>query len=72
MVILVAPKPLIPFLYFVLSMGGASRLLGKFSLFGLRMELAAGGTGTGGKIYLFGAGMLMLAAGLMIRKVTGR
>lgn len=63
---------MIPFLYFVLSMGGASKLLGKFSLFGLRMELAVGGTGTGGKIYLFGAGMLMLAAGLIIRKVTRR
>ena len=63
---------MIPFLYFVLSMGGASKLLGKFSLFGLRMELAVGGTGTGGKIYLLGAGMLMLAAGLIIRKVTRR
>lgn len=63
---------MIPFLYFILCMGGASKLLGKFSLFGLRMELAVGGTGTGGKIYLLGAGMLMLTAGLIIRKVTRR
>lgn len=63
---------MIPFLYFVISMGGGRKLLGKFFLFGLRMELAVGGTGTGDKIYLFAAGALMLAAGLFIRKAGRR
>lgn len=63
---------MVPFLYFMLSLGSGKKILGHFVLFGLREELATGGTGDGCKTYLFLTGVFMLLAGVLIRKVTRR
>lgn len=54
---------MMPFLYFNLSMGSGKKYLGKFWLFALSAEEDIADKG-----YLLAAGLIMIAAALMIRK----
>ncbi len=58
---------MIPILYFTVSMGSGKKYLGKFWLFGF-----SSGSSIGEKSYLLAAGVVMIAAALLIRKVRRR
>lgn len=58
----VALAYMMPFLYFMLSMGSGKKYLGRFWLFSF-----SAGNGTGDKIYLLAAGIVMIVAAFIIR-----
>lgn len=63
----VALAYMIPILYFIVSMGSGKKYLGKFWLFGF-----SSGSSIGDKSYLLAAGVVMIAASLLIRQVRRR
>ncbi len=58
---------MIPILYFIVSMGSGKKYLGKFWLLGF-----SSGNSIGDKSYLLAAGVVMITAALLIRKVRRR
>ncbi len=58
---------MIPILYFIVSMGSGKKYLGKFWLLGF-----SSGNSIGDKSYLLTAGVVMITAALLIRKVRRR
>lgn len=59
---------MIPFLYYIISMGGGSKYLGKFWLAGYSYSSAMGGNADD-KVYLLAAGIIMLVIALWIREI---
>lgn len=59
----VALAYMIPFLYFIASMGSGKKYLKQFWLFSF-----SAGNGMGDKIYLLAAGVVMIVAALFIRQ----
>lgn len=54
---------MVPFLYYILSLGGSKKMLGHFHLFSFLMGKE------GDKLYLLAAGVAMITAALVIREV---